>query len=211
MHTDSGTEPPEPNTPADFPVPPPPGRTRWGRFCALAIANLIAAAGLLVLTATSALPVSVALSGIPVKVSAARLEGSGFLQVPQLDLTGSAGQPIALTTLISARITSLCQSTAVPTPIGPVTLRITSGEGAPVEVQDLVLNLTDLLGNTTFSGIGLGALRPDSEHPDGADYAQRADSLVIDDLRLTTRQLVAGTLQVPGLRFDVSLRGPECF
>ncbi|MBB5158900.1 DUF6230 family protein [Saccharopolyspora phatthalungensis] len=189
-----------------------PGRTRKARFAMVLFANLLATGVLLVLTATSALPVSFNLSGLPFKVSAERFDSDGFLQIPRLENTPDGRLPVGVTTVVSAEIRGLCESVVIPSPAGPVTVRITAGKQAPVTVKNLALNLTDLAGNTTFRELHLGPRPPGHEDPGAiGGILQRADSVSIDQLRVKTNTLAVGTMNLTDMRFKVVYGAEECF
>jgi hypothetical protein len=188
------------------------GRTRKLRFAMAATTSLFTAGVLMVLTATTAFPVSFNLSGLPFKVSADRLDSEGFLQIPRLESTPGGQLPVGLTTSVSAQLWGLCESVVLPTPAGPATLRITAGDHAPVTIKNLSLNLTDLMGETTFQGLQLGQRPPGDDTPGTlGGFGQSATAVSIDKLRLTTSTLAVGTISMTDMHFSVGYGDRECF
>jgi hypothetical protein len=139
----------------DRPVPGA-GRTRWRRFAALTV-PAAALAGFIVLgMANGAIAASFAVSGQTFKVSADRLEGTGFVQyggtVKEKDGTV---HPVAVSGIRSASLSNLCQSVKVPG--APVVLTINAGGGdKPATASNLLLDVTQLEGDATFSNIEIG-------------------------------------------------------
>src|SRR5215469_3176321 len=130
----------------------PQGQTRWRRFALVMLPALAVVGLLVVLTSQSVLAVSFSISGTPFVVTAKELRGQGFEQFGVLDhsvlkvLPGHTNQ-IALTAsaIRSATLTHLCESAS----LGPVTLRITAGNGSsPVTASDLVIDADQLSGST---------------------------------------------------------------
>ncbi len=183
------------------------GRVNWRRFGIIIVPAVVAAATLVVLTAQSVLAVSFSISGTPFTVTANQLKGYGFEQFGIVDhsvlkvLPGNSNQ-ILLTAnaMRSATLSHLCQSVT----LGPVTLRITAGNGAsPVRATNLVVDADQLSGDATFTHINIGQDAstltevPGVTGPPG-DFAQQADTVTINHLRQHAYATTAGTFTLPG-------------
>lgn len=194
-----------------------PGATSWKWFTAVVTLCLACACGLVFATGASALPVTLALSGGSFKISADRLEGNGFVQFARLGRgADDTGRVAVATGLTTARIHSLCQSALVPTPLGPVTMRITAGADAPVLVDDLVIDLVELTGSATLTELRLGVDaatvgQVGSVRGDRGQYAHQAGGVVIDDLKVTAHSVSAGTFRLGATRLDIVMGSRECF
>jgi hypothetical protein len=196
----------------------PTGRTSWPRFALAATLSASAACAMVFATATAALPASLALSGPAFRVSADRLEGTGFVQFAQIGQTAVDGTaaPVAVSGIGSARMTNLCQSTLIATPLGELTLRVTAGSAAPVTASNLVINLTEFSGDVTFTGLQLGVDASTVDRVPGVrgtkgSYAQQSDEVVIDGFRATARLTTAGTFRLTGMRMELRTGRQECF
>lgn len=191
------------------------GRTRWWVFAGAFAVSGTAAAGLVAATAAGAVPASVALSGAQFKVSASRLEGTGFTQFARVDRsTGGGRHAVAVSGISSAQIHDLCQSAVIPTPFGPVTLRVSAGTDEPVRARDLVLDLNELSGDVTFTDLYLGvdaAEVDDLARGEPGTYAQQAGTVVIEDLRQSATSTTAGTFRLEGMRLSARPGRHECY
>jgi hypothetical protein len=194
------------------------GRTSWRRFALAVTFSASAACALVFATATAALPASLALSGPAFRVSADRLEGTGFVQFAQIGQPAADGTsaPVAVSGIASARMSNLCQSTLIATPLGELTLRITAGSAAPVTASNLVINLTEFSGDVTFTGLQLGVDAGTVDRVPGVQgskgsYAQQSDKVAIDGFRATARTTTAGTFRLTGMRMELRAGRQECF
>jgi hypothetical protein len=193
------------------------GRTRWRRFAAFTV-PAVALAGFIVFgMASGAIAASFAVSGQQFKVAADRLEGDGFVQyggvVKQKDGTT---HPVAVSGIASAELTNLCQSVKVPGM--PIVLTINAGgNGKPATADNLMLDVTRLEGDATFTRIEIGrdASTLDKGKSTGAEgsFGQQADHVTITDLRQVAWSTTAGTFTLNGLRMsvDVGAAAKECF
>jgi Family of unknown function (DUF6230) len=190
------------------------GKVNWRRFAMVILPSLAAAAALVVLTAQSVLAVSFSISGTPFTITAKQLKGQGFEQFGVLDhsvlkvLPGHTNQIVLTANAIrSATISHLCQSVT----LGAFTLRITAGDGStPVSATDLVVDADQLSGNASFTHITIGQDAstltevPGVTGPAG-DFAQQADTVVINNLRQHAYATTAGVFTLPG--FGLSFGG----
>jgi hypothetical protein len=201
------------------------GRTRWRRFAAVVIPAAAAAGAIVFGMANGAIAASFNVSGQTFKVRADRLEATGFVQYGNLvHSKGSDGKttniPVATAGMADAKLTKLCQSVKVPGL--PVSLVINAGgnPGEPAHATDLLIDMTDLTGEATFTNINIGqdagsldAAGPTAHGATGA-FGQQAKSVVITNVQQTAWSTSAGQFELKGLHMfvDVNPNGPkECF
>lgn len=201
------------------------GRTSWRRFAAAAIPSVAAAGTLVVLLANGALAASFAVSGQEFKVSGDSLDGTGFVQFGSVD--GSLGQggaqdphPVVISAIKHATIHNLCQSVVTTLPIvGTITLQIHAGGDAakPVSADNLVIDLTQLDGDASFTNIEIGRDASTLDKGPAGQvgfqnlFGQQADTVHIDHLTQTALATNAGTFTLPGLHLTLDSGKHECF
>jgi hypothetical protein len=188
------------------------GRTRWRRFAALMVPATALAGAIVFGMANGAIAASFTVSGQTFKVSASKLEGEGFRQYGGFatDKEGNR-HPVAISGIDSAKLYDLCQSVKVPNL--PVVLTINAGGGGdPATASDLLLDVTQLEGDATFTKIDIGI---DAGQIGGTagQFGQRADRVVITDLKQVAWSTSAGTFTLKGLKLKVNVGedAKECF
>lgn len=189
------------------------GRVRWRRFAALLLPSTALAGAIVFGMANGAIAASFAVSGQTFKVSASKLDGEGFAQYGGVVTEKATGEqhPVAISAVKSAKLYDLCQSVKVPNM--PVVLTINAGGGGnPATATDLLLDVTELEGDATFTNIQIGRDASDLGGQLGA-FGQRADRVVIDDLRQVAWSTTAGTFTLNGLKLKVNVGADakECF
>lgn len=188
-------------------------RTRRGRVALAAIPATLAVSALMTGVAYGAVPVSFAVSGTQFKISSSHLEGTKFSQYGGVALDKDKNQhPVAIANIGTASLANLCQSVVVIP--GALGLMITAGGGgSPATAENLQIGMTDLQGDATFKniriGIDAGSVRTDAKGTPG-DFAQDADSMVIDNLKQTAWSTTAGTFALTGMHLQLTA-GQECF
>jgi hypothetical protein len=200
------------------------GRTNWRRFAVAVGVPTVVAGGLVVALATGALAASFSVSGTQFKLTADRLVGEGFTQyskpLPTKKVQDSTGKPYvvaAMSGIGSADIYKLCQSVAA----GPVILRIEAGNdpNRPAEAEDLLIGMSELSGDATFSDINIGqdasTLDADGaeEHGDVAGFGQQADKVTIVGLKQKAYMTSASTFKLTGmsLKLFIGDNSKECY
>jgi hypothetical protein len=195
------------------------GRTRWRRFGVVALPSLIAAGTLMALTANGVIAASFSVSGSTFKVSADSLDGTGFEQFGGIDQGGGGAHPVAISVIGDATIHNLCQSVVTHTPIGDITLKITAGTGStPVEASNLVLDVTQLDADATFTNMEIGRDagtldKAGAKGPAGT-FGQQADKVHLEKVRQQAWATTAGTFKLSGLSLRLipgSGSDKECF
>ncbi|HEX5202422.1 DUF6230 family protein [Paractinoplanes rhizophilus] len=194
------------------------GRTNWRRFAVAAGVPAVVAGALVFGVASGALAASFSVSGTQFKLSADRLEGQGFTQYSGVLDTADPSKkiPAAMSGIKSAKIYNLCQTVAV----GPVVLRIEAGKDSdrPVEAQDLLIGMSELSGDATFTDINIGqdasTLNQDGAASHGAagGFGQGAKSVTITDLHQKAYSTSASTFKLSGMSLKLHIGdGTECF
>ncbi len=179
------------------------GRVKWRRFAIVAVPAVILAGTLMGLTAQGAIASSISVSGQEYLITASKLTGTGFEQFGGQVSGASGDQPVIISAIHSATLTSLCQSVTV----GPVTLHLTAGGGGtPVSAQNLIVDASGQTGSeAVFHNISIGLDAGTlSEDPGtvgtSGGFGQQADSMEIDNLvQHTCADRTAGTFTLPGL------------
>jgi len=204
------------------------GRTRWKRFATVIVPAGLIAGAIVFGQATGAIAASFAVSGSQFKVSADTLDGTGFVQYGGL-ATEKGGNPanpadpknhfVAVSGIKHADLYNLCQSVKVPGL--PVTMVIHAGRapGAPAEATDLLIDLSSLKGDATFTNIQIGIDASDLSKGGVAakglqgSFAQQADKVTITGLKQVAWSTTAGTFKLTGLDLGVSTgaNAEECF
>ncbi|MEU4201659.1 DUF6230 family protein [Streptomyces sp. NPDC045470] len=206
------------------------GGTRWKRFAVVMVPSVAATAAIGVAIAQGALAASFSVSGQQFKVTAAELDGDGFVQYGALDKGKDGQHPVAVVGLNSAKITKLCQSVVVPVPVfGDVTMRLEAGAGKDkVLAKKLYIDADDLRTNATFTNVDIGVSVDDTgangktpgparpgEGGRGAylpgSFAQQADHVLFKDVKQRAWATTAGTFQLSGLNMSVKRGKNECY
>ncbi|HEX6499063.1 MAG TPA: DUF6230 family protein [Micromonosporaceae bacterium] len=194
------------------------GRTRWRRFVVMFVPSVLVVGGIIVAMATGAIGASFAVSGQSFKISADHLHGTGFRQFSGVDVTaGGSSIPVATTVIDDASITNLCQSVNVPNPFGmKIVLRVEAGGGGhPASAKGLVIGMTNLQGNATFTNIQIGrdAGQLSGNSALSGTFGQSADAVDIDNLKQSATSTSAGTFALIGLDLAVQTgqNAHECF
>jgi hypothetical protein len=194
------------------------GRTRWRRFAAVLVPSVAAATLLFVGVANGAIPASIAVSGTTFKVKASELDGTGFVQYGGFAVGKDGTQhPVAVSGIKSADLHDLCQSVVIPNT--SISLVINAGKDPkrPAHADDLMIDLTQLNGDATFTNISIGQDASTlNKGPDGAQgiaglFGQQADGVTIKNLTQIAWSTSAGTFTLNGLDMHVSLNKEECF
>ncbi|WP_242677147.1 DUF6230 family protein [Streptomonospora litoralis] len=179
--------------------------------------SLAAAAVLVAMTAQGGIAASFAVSGQSFKLSADRLEGTGFSQYVGVATTADGDHAAAVAVIDEARLSDLCQSVLVDTPVGEVTLLVRAGrDGQPVTARNLVIDMRQLSGDAHFTDMEIGrdagtlSLGADATAPIGG-FSQSGGTVRITGLRQHAYAVNAGTLKLNGLRLGIEPGDRECF
>jgi hypothetical protein len=199
------------------------GGTRWRRFAVVMVPSVAATAVIGVALSQGALAASFSVSGQQFKVSADRLEGTGFVQYGAYDTqVGNKNVPVAVSAFKSAKINKMCQSVVTPDIplVGTVTLQLNAGGKAPVEAENLYIDVAQLNADATFKNINIGIAAgatnkgpgiKKGDHANPGGFAQEADSAVLTDVKQTAWATSAGTFKLSGLSMKLHKGVKECF
>ncbi|MFD3627809.1 DUF6230 family protein [Streptomyces sp. NPDC058698] len=204
------------------------GGTRWKRFAVVMVPSVAATACIGVALAQGALAASFSVSGQSFKVTTDELVGTGFSQYGALDegytLTGKKTvHPVAVSAFKSATIKNMCQSVVTPNipVLGNVSLMLRAGQGAPVEAENLYIDVADLNADATFTNIDIGVAAKDANKGPGMKgggeqanpygFAQQAEKAVLKDVKQTAWATTAGTFKLSGLKMSLSTGVKECY
>jgi Family of unknown function (DUF6230) len=191
-----------------------PGRVKWKRFAVVMVPAAIVAAALIGLTAKGAIAANISVSGKEYLVTATELQGTGFEQFGSTVPQGNGGsQPVAVSAIKSADLTSLCQAVSV----GGITLLLRAGTGSQhVHADNLIVDASDLSGNATFTNIAIGQDAGTLNAVQGAvgpaqngQFGEQAGTIDIKGLIQHTWLTTAGTFTLPNLHLTVT-HGGSC-
>lgn len=197
----------------DIQLTGPEGGTRWRRFAAVMIPAFVTIAAVVVGIDAGAVPVTFSVSGSQFKVTAVHLHGTDFVQYGGI-VRQKNGTPhaVAVSQIGEADLTSLCQSVDQSTPVGTVVLKLTAGDnGTPAHASSLLIDMSQLSGNATFTHIDIGQDASDLS-PGGAPggFGQSADIVDIDNLVQVAWATTASTFTLPHLNLTLGGAGSEC-
>jgi hypothetical protein len=194
------------------------GKTRWKRFAVVMVPTIAATAAVGVSIAQGALAASFSISGVPATVTAAKLHGVGFSQYGTVDVDrGGSAVPVAVSGFSTAKITDMCQSVPLKTPLGTYTLTITAGDaGTAVSAKSLFLDMTDLQAQSaTFKnidiGVATGSITKGPVNPgdlsrkavDPDAFAQEADSADLVGVKQSSLATTAGTFTLTNMHLGI--------
>jgi hypothetical protein len=182
-----------------------PGRVKWKRLAVVVAPAAVIAAILIGLTAQGAIAANVSVSGQQFLVTATQLNGTGFEQFGSEVSAGSGTQPVIVSGIGSATLTSLCQAVKA----GPLTMRLSAGSGStPVQATNLIVDASSLGGSeAVFHNITIGqdagtlTATPGTAGASGG-FGEQASSITIRNLVQHTWLTTAGTFTLPGLHLS---------
>jgi hypothetical protein len=182
------------------------GRVKWKRLAVVILPAAAIAAILIGFTAEGAIAANVSVSGQQFLVTATQLNGTGFEQFgSEVNATGSGTQPVIVSGIGSATLTSLCQAVKA----GPITMRLTAGQGSmPVQATNLIVDASSLGGSqAVFHNITIGqdagtlTATPGTAGSSGG-FGEQAATITIHNLVQHTWLTTAGTFTLPGLNLS---------
>ena len=194
------------------------GGTRWRRFAAVMVPTVAVVGALGAGIASGAVPVTFAVSGTQFHLTAKHLSGTDFTQYGSVVKIKAAGAytAVAESTISSADITNLCQSVGQPLPNLPGVsgktgwFKLTVGDqpDKPAHATGLIIDMTHLHGDATFTHINIGQDASDlSDRGQIGGFGQAADGVEIEGLDQNAWSTTAGTFTLPNLDLSVSMGG----
>ncbi|GGN09455.1 cholesterol esterase [Streptomyces fuscichromogenes] len=190
------------------------------------VPGVAACAAVGVAMAQGVLAASFFISGQKFQVAADSLTARGFSLYGMIDVTRKHELvPVAVSGFRHATVSGLCQSVVVDVPVlGTQTLRLTGGDGRPVEASNLFIDATtESVGQANFDGLDIGVAQGaltkgpvrsadrNSRFFDPDGVAQQALSTTLTDVRVSAVAVSAGTFNIPGLRVRLQQGDHACF
>lgn len=203
------------------------GGTRWKRFALVMVPSIAATAAVGVGLAQGALAASFSVSGQDFKVSADKLDGQDLIQYGGVaeghNLDGTAAHhPVTISGFSHAEITNMCQSLVTPTPLGNITLKLTTGTkaGKPAVADNIYLDVAELDTDAEFTNLDIGVAVGDASHktkPQAGTvankyaFSQRADRAILSNVRQKAWATTAGTFKLPDLKLRLLGGDQPCY
>lgn len=196
----------------------PEGGTAWKRTALVALPAVLAVGAMGLGMAQGALAASFAVSGTHFQVSSKRLTSDGLASFVQTDRSvDGKGHPVALLGIGNARLSDICQSAVVGTPVGKVVFKLTAGgDAGEVTAGDLVIDGEDLVGDAEFgtAQIGRDASALDAVpgvKGEAGKFGLQAGKVTVAGVRSHAWSATGGTFRLRGLKLKVTLDGDQCF
>nr|WP_031059640.1 DUF6230 family protein [Streptomyces ochraceiscleroticus] len=194
------------------------GRTSWRKSAALAVPAVLAVGALATVMAQGVLAASFAVSGTNFQVTSGKLTSDGLASYVHTDRTADGtGHPVALLGIGTARLSDICQSAQVSTPMGPVVFKLTAGgKAGPVTADNLVIDGEDLVGDARFGTAQIGRDAstldevPGIRGPKGK-FGLQAGDIEVAGVKSHAWSATGGNFRLKGLKLGVSLDGEKCF
>ncbi|POX37512.1 cholesterol esterase [Streptomyces sp. Ru73] len=196
----------------------PEGRTSWKKSAAVAVPAVLAVGVLATVMAQGVLAASFAVSGTNFQVSSSKLTSDGLASYVHTDRAADGtGHPVALLGIGRARLTDICQSAQVKTPVGTVVFKLTAGgKAGPVTADNLVIDGEDLDGDARFGTAQIGRDAstldqvPGIRGPKGK-FGLQAGDIEVADVRSHAWSATGGNFRLKGLKLAVGMDGQKCF
>ncbi|MFC6063382.1 DUF6230 family protein [Streptomyces ochraceiscleroticus] len=168
--------------------------------------------------AQGVLAASFAVSGTNFQVTSGKLTSDGLASYVHTDRTADGtGHPVALLGIGTARLSDICQSAQVSTPMGPVVFKLTAGgKAGPVTADNLVIDGEDLVGDARFGTAQIGRDAstldevPGIRGPKGK-FGLQAGDIEVAGVKSHAWSATGGNFRLKGLKLGVSLDGEKCF
>ncbi|MDD7925184.1 DUF6230 family protein [Actinomycetospora chibensis] len=198
---------------------PPVGHTRRTRLLALSGLGIVLIAGLLLAMAQGAIAASFTIAGVAGKLSADRFVAQGVAQYPAVQNTEEAAVPVFTSGFRQAQAANFCFSVPVVdlAGVGPVVLRITTPGAEGFQADNLLTTAEQIDGDLVQRNVELG--RDAGELDKGpaeatgrpGGFGLQSDTLEVDNIRIITRSVTAGTLRLNQVRIAIRAQERECY
>ncbi|MFJ6699776.1 DUF6230 family protein [Streptomyces sp. NPDC091272] len=197
---------------------PPEGRTGWRRTAVTAVPAVLAVAAMAAMMGQGALAASFAVSGTSFQVASGKLTSNGLSSYVQTDRSvDGKGHPVALLGIGDARLSDICQSAEVETPLGTVVFKLTAGgEAGEVTASSLIIDGEDLTGDARFGTAQIGRDASTLDAVPGVKgepgkFGLQAGDIEVAGVRSHAWSATGGNFRLKGLKLAVSLDGKQCF
>lgn len=194
------------------------GRTSWKKTAVVAMPAIVAVGAMAAVMAEGALAASFAVSGTSFQVSSGKLTSQGLASYVHTDRdVDGKGHPVALLGIGDARLSDICQSAVVSTPVGKVVFKLTAGGSAgEVTASNLVIDGEDLTGDARFGTAEIGRDASTLDQVQGVKgergkFGLQAGDIEVTGVRSHAWSATGGNFRLKGMKLDVSLDGKQCF
>ncbi|WP_419992623.1 DUF6230 family protein [Streptomyces boninensis] len=194
------------------------GRTDFRRSAAVAVPALLAVTAMGVMMAEGAMAATFAVSGTNFKVSSGKLSSDGLASYVDVDRSADGkGHPVSLLAMNNVKLSTICQSTKVKTPVGTVVFRLQAGgDAGPVTADKLVIDADDLTGDSQFGSAQIGRDAASLNNVPGVKGKSGGFGLQVDDVnvkgvRSRAWTAMGGNFKLKGMRINLGLDGKECY
>lgn len=195
------------------------GRTSWGRSAVLFVPGMAAVVAILIGMANGAIAAQFGVANSNMKMGIASLDAqqaTGFVGSSSRIRDGKEAS--LLLGVAGGTAKDLCLSALVELPIiGPVTLNVNAGGGAPAQIDSLTAHAKELLaprGVLKTAQLGRDGSTVDENNlikgPAGS-WGLQAAGLQVEDAKLTAMNGAAAQLKLEGLAIRVLHGKHECF
>ncbi|MEU6736326.1 DUF6230 family protein [Streptomyces physcomitrii] len=196
----------------------PQGRTSWRRTAALAIPGFLAVGALAVMMSEGALAANFAVSGTNFQVSSGKLTSDGLASYVDVDRSvDGTGHPVSLLALNDVKLSDICQSTRVKTPVGTVVFRLRAGgKAGEVTADKLVIDADDLSGDSRFRSAQIGRDASTLDAVPGVkgkrgSFGLQVEGVEVSGVRSRAWSAVGGNFKLNGMKINVGLGGKGCY
>ncbi|CAM5580412.1 cholesterol esterase [Streptomyces spiroverticillatus] len=184
----------------------------------VAVPAVLAVGAMAAMMGQGALAASFAVSGTSFQVSSGKLTSSGLSSYVQTDRSvDGKGHPVALLGIGDARLSDICQSARVKTPVGTVVFKLTAGgDAGEVTASNLIIDGEDLTGDARFGTAQIGRDASTLDAVQGVKgepgkFGLQAGNIEVVGVRSHAWSATGGNFRLKGLKLDVSLDGKQCF
>ncbi|MCH6162008.1 DUF6230 family protein [Streptomyces marispadix] len=196
----------------------PPGRTSWRKSAAVAVPGVLAVGAMAVMMAQGAMAATFAVSGTDFKVSSGELRSRGLASYIDVDRSVDGKRhPVSLLAMNDVTLSTICQSTRVKTPLGPVVFRLQAGgDAGPVTASRLVIDGDELTGDSRFGSaqIGRDASSLDSVpgvHGKAGGFGLQVRDVEVSGVKSRAWTATGGDFKLKGMKINLGLDGRECY
>ncbi|MGW6358489.1 DUF6230 family protein [Streptomyces sp. NPDC055092] len=194
------------------------GRTSYKRAAVLAVPAFVAIGAMGIAMAQGAMAATFAVSGTNFKVSSGELTSDALASYVEVDRSvDGKGHAVSLLSLKQAKLTDICQSTGVKTPIGRVVFRLQAGgDAGKVTADSLVIDAEDLAGDAKFGDVQIGRdastldAVPGTQGKPGS-FGLQVKGVDVSGVKSHAWSAMGGNFKLNGLKINVGLGGKECF
>ncbi|WP_255948148.1 DUF6230 family protein [Streptomyces odontomachi] len=204
----------------DDPIEPtsPEGRTAWKKSAVVAVPAVLAVGVLATLMSQGALAASFAVSGTNFKMSSGHLVSAGLSSYVQVDRSGDgAKHAVSLLALKDVRLSDICQSTRIDTPIGTVVFRLTAGgDAGTVTAGSLTIDGDSLSGDSNFGAAQIGRdagtldAVPGVKGPAGT-FGMQVKDVDVTKVHSSAWSAMGGDFRLKGMSISLRKDGKECY